>query len=79
MGGPLLLRGAYLTHPGTIHDQVVEGVTRPFPARSVMVFAKEPVNAWLSEMPLSEVISMVAVLPSELRVTVVGSVVPLAV
>jgi hypothetical protein len=68
-----------LIQTGTVHDQVVAGETRPLPARSVMVFAKEPVNAWLSERPLSEVIAIVAAFPSELRVRLVGSVVPLAV
>src|ERR1022692_3028538 len=75
--------GAYLIQAGTFQDQVVAGSTSAFPARSVIVFAKVPPKdcpkACLSEMPLSDVIAMVAVVPSALRLTVVGSVEPLEV
>ncbi len=75
----MLPRGAYLIQAGTFQDQAVLSGVSAFPARSVMVPAKVPLNARSSVMPLAEVIVMVAVWPSLLRDTLVGRVVAPAV
>src|SRR5450432_4787804 len=76
----LLVMGAYWTHSGTFHPQEADRGRSALPARSVMAFVKEPLNCWpRKKFPCGEAIWTVAVFPSALRETVVGTLEPLLV
>src|ERR1022692_2511701 len=66
----------YPMKSGTVHDHAAVNGTNAFPARSVIVAASVIANTAGSAKEVRSLIAMVAVVPSELRFTVVAAAVP---